>query len=143
MRKLFYILPVVLVLFACKKKGCTDATADNYSADNEKNDKSCLFSAPVVFYMDTTTAHKLNANGFASVVVSMDGNQSGSFYTSKASVHIPGCSDTIGYRMRVGMGSESIQSGVTYVIKTPSDSTIGAGTIDLDASSCKIIPVVY
>lgn len=34
-----------LTISSCKKEGCTDATASNYSADAEKDDGSCVYAS--------------------------------------------------------------------------------------------------
>lgn len=35
---------IIITSFSCKKKGCTDLTADNYSAEAEKDDGSCEYT---------------------------------------------------------------------------------------------------
>lgn len=142
MRKLIFVLPILLVLFACKKKGCMDAYADNYSSENEKEDKSCLYSASFIVWMDSTTAVHLNTAGHNSVKVSVGGNQSGQYYTSNYTNHAPTCGDTMGYEMRIGLGEESLQK-VSYTISTIDGTAIKSGDIELDATKCKIVNFTY
>ena len=62
MKKLFYTLLVVSIIFSsCKKEeGCTDPTATNYNADAEKDDGSCI--AVILGCTDNTA---LNFNSLA------------------------------------------------------------------------------
>lgn len=39
-------LGLVISLASCKKKGCTDSTADNYNPDAKKDDGSCTYTPP-------------------------------------------------------------------------------------------------
>ncbi|MGB1102073.1 MAG: DUF4856 domain-containing protein [Crocinitomicaceae bacterium] len=65
--KSIYILGAVALLFtACKKKGCTDETALNYSAEAEKDDGSCEFATWEV----PTTFSFTDANGNNTVAYS-------------------------------------------------------------------------
>lgn len=44
------ILATSVLLGSCKKKGCTDSTATNYSQKAKKDDGSCIYSNPSVVY---------------------------------------------------------------------------------------------
>jgi len=46
---------LMTIVPACKKKGCTDPTADNYSSEAKKEDGSCTFT-PVNWYSDVVVA---------------------------------------------------------------------------------------
>ena len=69
MKKIFYLLLVVLFVFtACKKEeGCMDTMATNYNADAEEDDGSCLFSVAG----GTWTTQSISYNG--TMTVSMMG----------------------------------------------------------------------
>ncbi len=41
---LLILLAMTMVTFSCKKKGCTDTTAVNYSSEAQKDDGSCIYS---------------------------------------------------------------------------------------------------
>lgn len=43
MRRWSFLLIMLLLITSCKKKGCTDPTAINYSAEAQKDDGSCTF----------------------------------------------------------------------------------------------------
>ncbi len=44
-----------LGMVSCKKEGCTDPTAENYSEEAKKDDGSCTFADPVVPGVETVT----------------------------------------------------------------------------------------
>jgi hypothetical protein len=46
--QLFMVSAIMLVAVSCKKKGCTDLLANNYSIEAEKDDGSCDFSATII-----------------------------------------------------------------------------------------------
>ncbi|MFT5859544.1 MAG: hypothetical protein ACI865_001647 [Flavobacteriaceae bacterium] len=50
MKKLLLLLTAILSIgvISCKKKGCTDPAAVNYSADAKKDDESCKFTPTIV-----------------------------------------------------------------------------------------------
>ena len=44
MRKIFFLtVSLMLVFTACKKKGCTSYSAENYNSEAQKDDGSCVF----------------------------------------------------------------------------------------------------
>ena len=64
MRKsLLLIIPVVLLLsVACKKKGCTDPQASNYSSLAKKDDGSCIY--PATYSTTFNFKHEINGGPF-------------------------------------------------------------------------------
>lgn len=56
-----------LLATSCKKKGCTDSTAINYSEEAKKDDGSCTYeAAPAVLEVPTTYAFTRNGNSTVS-----------------------------------------------------------------------------
>jgi hypothetical protein len=142
MKKLIFILPIAIALFSCKKTGCTDPNADNYSSENKKDDKSCMYSAPVIFWMDTITAQNLNAAGFSTVNIKVEGNLVGQIKTNRVCYSSPDCTDTCVYKTQIGLAAQTSQK-VSYTFTNTSDGSIGSGNIELQAGSCNIIEVNY
>jgi hypothetical protein len=57
-KKFIVLMLSVTALFvsSCRKPGCIDADATNYSASAKKSDGSCTYSESLIFWQDQTTA---------------------------------------------------------------------------------------
>jgi hypothetical protein len=54
---LFICLGLIMTTFnSCKKEGCTDINASNYSAKAKTNDGSCQYSEKLIFWQDINAA---------------------------------------------------------------------------------------
>lgn len=142
MKKIVWILPLVLLAFSCKKKGCMDSLADNYSSEAKKDDKSCSYSAPVIFWMDSTSAKNLISKGYTKVKIVIAGSVTGELSTGTTTEITPGCSDTTGYTTRIGL-EQQLSQDVDYSITTMSDSTIRTGKIKLQGGTCVTQEINY
>ncbi|WP_107037287.1 hypothetical protein [Brumimicrobium mesophilum] len=60
------LLCLGLTISSCKKEGCTDATATNYSSDAEKDDGSCVYA------QNPPAGNLIDGNRFATFTI--DGN---------------------------------------------------------------------
>ena len=96
MKKSSFILLVVALSVAtvfttsCKKKGCTDPEALNYSEEAEKDDGSCSYDGAMVFYYDEATAAQLVHDGAITMTYYVDGKEIGS---SDADIYWTGAPD--------------------------------------------------
>ena len=96
MKKSSFILLVVALSVAtvfttsCKKKGCTDSEAINFSEEAEKDDGSCSYEGAMVFYYDEATAAQLVHDGAITMTYYVDGKAIGS---SDAAVYWTGAPD--------------------------------------------------
>ena len=96
MKKSSFILLVVALSVAtvfttsCKKKGCTDPEALNYSEEAEKDDGSCSYDGAMVFYYDEATAAQLVRDGAITITYYVDGKEIG---TSAADIYWTGAPD--------------------------------------------------
>ncbi len=59
---LFYLLSATLVMSACKKEGCTDASATNYDSKAKTDDGSCTYPTPSDNTKPTATITAPTAN---------------------------------------------------------------------------------
>jgi hypothetical protein len=75
---LFYLC-FILVILSCKKKGCTDINATNYSEEATKDDGSCYFEGGVVFWYDVTTQSIMNLYGITSLTYIIGDANTGTF----------------------------------------------------------------
>ncbi|MBU2019706.1 MAG: hypothetical protein KJ941_08680, partial [Bacteroidetes bacterium] len=83
--KTFQILLIglVLVVFsACKKKGCTDASAKNYNSKAKKEDQSCEYTSTIIFWYSQATRDVLEIS--YPLRVRVGGKQAGLIYSGNA-----------------------------------------------------------
>jgi len=94
MKKLIIILGVglfITTLNSCKKPGCTDVKADNYSSKAKTNDGSCKYSEKLIIWQNITAAQSWN--GVATVLkIYVDNQYLGSFAASEYFNATPDCS---------------------------------------------------
>jgi hypothetical protein len=59
MKKLLFLLaiPMAFSVTSCKKAGCTDPIASNYSDAAKKDDASCTYSEKLIFWQDINAAN--------------------------------------------------------------------------------------
>jgi hypothetical protein len=76
------IFIVTISIVSCKKEvnGCTDATADNYNVEANKDNGSCNYHGYLVPWYDTITRDSLLSNNVASVGVYVDNEVFQNFY---------------------------------------------------------------
>jgi hypothetical protein len=96
MKKMILLFSVGILfttLSSCKKAGCTDLKADNYSSKAKTNDGSCLYSEKLIIWQDLDAAQSWN--GVASVLkIYVDGTYLGSFAASEYFTSTPDCSSS-------------------------------------------------
>ena len=88
---LFFSVGILFTtLSSCKKAGCTDLKADNYSSKAKTNDGSCVYSEKLIIWQDIDAAQSWN--GLASVLkIYVDGTYLGSFAASEYFNATPDC----------------------------------------------------
>lgn len=93
MKKMILLFSVGILfttLSSCKKAGCTDLKADNYSSKAKTNDGSCVYSEKLIVWQDIDAAQSWN--GLASVLkIYVDGTYLGSFAASEYFNATPDC----------------------------------------------------
>lgn len=77
--KFLICLCIALLFFSCKKKGCTDINATNYSESATKDDGSCYFEGSAVFWYDVTTQSIMNLYGITSLTYIIGNANTGTF----------------------------------------------------------------
>ncbi len=55
MRRIIFV-SAVLLLVSCKREGCTDSQAINYSEKAKKNDGSCQYESTIAFWFDESVS---------------------------------------------------------------------------------------
>jgi hypothetical protein len=87
---LFSVGMLFTTLSSCKKAGCTDIKADNYSSKAKTNDGSCAYSEKLIIWQDQAAAQSWS--GLAVVLkIYVDGTYLGSFSASEYLNSTPNC----------------------------------------------------
>ena len=96
MKKLLFLLaiPMALSVTSCKKAGCTDSIASNYSDAAKKDDGSCTYSEKLIFWQDATAATSWSNLGVSNLKFYVNGQYIGSCMASEYMVSgtAPSCS---------------------------------------------------
>ncbi|MFT5778501.1 MAG: hypothetical protein ACI837_001457 [Crocinitomicaceae bacterium] len=132
-----------LGMISCKKKGCIDATAANYSTEAEKDDESCTFNGHAVFWFTSVTATNLVTASIPNLDFYIDGVQEGSVSVTQFSVSEPTCAGSEGFTATISLGT-SQSSSKSYSIKEGGTSNvIQSGTVSITNTPCKWIELNY
>lgn len=126
----------ITVLSSCKKEGCTDPLATNYSTEAKKDDSSCQYEGSVVFWNDQATANSAVAAGVTSFKYYIDGTLVGS---QGADIYFNGTDPSCGEQGLVtyneNLGSFKTQA-VTYSVTDQNGTQLWGTTINLNANTC-------
>mgnify|MGYP000111968260 CR=1 FL=1 len=82
---------VALAFSSCKKEGCTDEVADNYSTEAKTDDGSCNYTTAIGIWWTEATADNLYNDGADVITFEIDGEIVGSMSTSTYNVTVPDC----------------------------------------------------
>ena len=75
---------LVLIFSSCKKEGCTDSSATNYSSEAKKNDGSCLYNIVGTWTMSSYIANGTDiTNAYTNYYLTM--NSAGIYYAEAKS----------------------------------------------------------
>lgn len=88
---LFAALVVALAFTSCKKEGCTDEMADNYSSEAKTDDGTCNYSTSIGIWWTEATATALYNDGADVITFEIDGQIVGSMSTTTYNVTVPEC----------------------------------------------------
>lgn len=136
LKAFFALIAISTVLISCKKEGCTDPLATNYSDEAKKDDNTCQFEGSVVFWNDQATANSAVAAGVTSFNFYVEGTLIGS---QGADIYFNGTDPACGEQGLVtyneNLGSFKTQA-VNYEVKAQDGTLIWGSTINLNANTC-------
>jgi len=150
---LYILFSCSLVFFGCKKKGCTDRSANNYceKCEDEDNDE-CEYTGDGVIWYDTGYADILEASGTDSLLFFIDGELlatmpiqgcycpgGGIFFPTEPG---PNCGDPIGFTFTKNWKSTKIRA-FNYNIINQNGTFICDGSIGFEAGKCKKEKIPY
>lgn len=82
---------VALAFTSCKKEGCTDEVADNYSTESKTDDGTCNYTSSIALWWTEATADNLWDAGADVITFEIDGQIVGSQSTNTWNTVVPEC----------------------------------------------------
>ncbi len=137
MKKLLFLLaiPMALSITSCKKAGCTDPEAENYSSGAKKEDHSCTYKGEIVFWNDQTISQDMINAGITSLTYYVDGQIVGSSVSSIYWTSAPSCGQNGSITVTKDLGSAKNKS-YTYSIVDQDGFELWAGVANFTANTC-------
>lgn len=138
------VLASTLVFASCKKKGCTDAMANNYDSEASKDDESCTYSARGTFWYEQSLYLTMNQAGVTTVELFVGDVSAGTApvgdYAGPATPDC-GAAKTISVVKNIGT---SKTKDLTWELRDQSGNALYSGTwssTGLAEGSCDIIKI--
>jgi hypothetical protein len=130
-------------LNSCKKEGCTDAIAENYNADADKNDGSCTYKASVSFWYNQATSQNLQDDVITSLTFYIDNQVIGSYASSVFFPSSPACGQSSVVSKTLDLGQSKTKTA-SYMVKDELGDEVWSGTVTFDASvECTTYELTY
>ena len=133
----------LLAVTSCKKKGCIDTNAKNYSSEAKKDDGSCTYEASAVFWI-----HKDSYIGIPNpqVEVFIEGNSVGTMSTTTNYLTSPNCGEG-GVTYYAELNSEKnkiINYEIKYSAQGPNgwtDFLYKTGSTKINGGQCQSVEI--
>jgi hypothetical protein len=141
MKKLLLLLaiPVVLsTLAGCKKEGCTDFFANNYSDAAKKDDGSCTYKEDVIFWIDYDGYQALQTLGVSGVTLYVDGVLVGSSLSTLYWTGVPNCDQQGNFKVTIDMG-KNISKTIQYEVKDNNGNSLYTDSYIVVSGDCSKI----
>jgi hypothetical protein len=137
MKKLLLLLaiPVALSITGCKKQGCVDPIATNYSDAAKKDDGSCTYKEDVIFWIDYNGYQALQTLGVSGVTLYVDGVLVGSSLSSLYWNGEPSCDQQGNFKVTIDMG-KNISKTIQYEVKDNNGNSIYTDSYIVVAGDC-------
>jgi len=124
-----------LTLTSCKKEGCTDLDATNYSSSAKTNDGSCSFEGDVVLWFGESTSNFLINDDAEVLTYYVDGQVVGSGATSIFWTGEPECGQNSSITITKNLGNAKNMS-YTYSVVDQTGFEYYAGVLNFTANTC-------
>ena len=132
---------VMFVATGCKKEGCTNPDATNYSSEADDDDGSCKYEGEVVFWYGESVSNGLVADGSNQLTFTVDGNIVGSTASNVFWTSSPNCGQNGSITVTMDLGNSTNLAG-NYSVRDQDDFEIWAGVVNFTANTCSSIELV-
>ncbi|CAG5081475.1 hypothetical protein [Parvicella tangerina] len=139
--KIILIAAISVLIFGCKRKGCTDPNAINYDASNKENDGSCTYSATISFWFDSITSVNFENQGIDMIEVFVENE---SFFHTTTNTYLssePDCSYPDLFKFAIEVEGE--HQSVNYKVNDQNGIEVLNGTTLVKADSCLSVQLIY
>jgi hypothetical protein len=142
MKKLLFLLaiPMAFSVTSCKKTGCTDPIASNYSDAAKKDDASCTYSEKLIIWQSYETSQLIQQAGITGLSIYVDGSLAGSFLSTNYWTGAPNCSQTGNVSATIDMGKNKTKS-VSIEYKDQNGTSLGTDVITVTAGTCNTFEI--
>jgi len=137
MKKMILLFSVGMLfssLSSCKKAGCTDIKADNYSSKAKTNDGSCAYSEKLIIWQDQSSAQSWG--GAAAVLkIYVDGTYLGSFSATEYYIGTLNCESNGQLNKTIDFGNSTTKT-VNIKVLDEDDYEWYNDNVIMNAGSC-------
>jgi hypothetical protein len=139
---LIILFASIFAFSSCKKEGCTDASAQNYSSTAKKDDGSCNYSEKLIFWQDATAATSWIDLGVNNLKFYVNGQYVGSCLASDYMVAgvAPSCSSNGQSSYTIDFGKNKTAS-IQVKITDETDFVWWEETVLVTAGTCNYYQV--
>jgi hypothetical protein len=139
---LLFSMLAVVALTGCKKEGCMDQDATNYSPDAKKDDGTCAFTGEVVIWYGEGASDGLISDGATSLTFLVDGEIVGSTSSSVFWTAAPTCGSNASITISKDLGNAKNKS-YTYSVEDQTGYVYWTGILNFTANSCESVQLVW
>ncbi len=144
-RTLFILLAACITLFvsSCRKKGCTDADASNYSTSAKKDDGTCRYEGSNVFWVSDTSAQRMLSDTIQSLTIYFDGDIVGTIDNTGQNFSVaPSCGESNAVTVKRDLFSAPTKA---FSFRVLGDRSIKrfAGVVTMNGNTCENFELVY
>lgn len=134
-------LLVATSLISCKKEGCIDPDAINYSSEANKDDNSCSYEGGVIFWYDQQVSQDLINDGATSLIIEVNGQNAASTGTNVYWTAEPNCGDPGSISVSMSLGDSKAQT-YSYRIVDQTGWVYWESTVTIQANTCQPVQLI-
>lgn len=125
---------------SCKKEGCTDKKASNYSEEATEDDGNCNYEASAVFWYDEETSQSLTLGGSSSLKFYVEGELVGSNDASVYWTSAPNCGANASISVTKDLGKATSKT-YNYEVVDNLGIQIEEGILNFSAGECETVEI--